>query len=163
MIIGEGIFHVFICLNLKLRKKWNSQALPPVDLAVDDFHYGKKIFGKLALQTSRSMEGLRIDKLTVTAPLFNIDPTGMWRTKIGRSQTTLSGSFTSPNLGDLLKEWKITHAVEAGKGQADFSVKWPGSPDQFKVAKLNGDIKLNFYGGRVTELTKTTESELGFG
>ncbi|PHH57181.1 YhdP family phospholipid transporter [Coxiella burnetii] len=145
------------------KKQWNSQALPPVDLAVDDFHYGKKILGKLALQTSRTMEGLRIDKLAITAPLFNVDATGMWRTEIGRSQTTLSGSFTSPNLGDLLKQWKITHALEGGKGRADFSVKWPGSPDQFKVAQLNGDIKLNFYSGRVTELTKTTESELGFG
>lgn len=66
-------------------------------------------------------------------------------------------------MGRLLKKWRITRVLEGGKGQTDFSLQWSGSPDQFLAARLSGSIKINFYQGRVTELTEGAESELGFG
>ncbi|WP_304985444.1 YhdP family protein [Coxiella-like endosymbiont] len=80
-----------------------------------------------------------------------------------QTETRLAGQFVSSNFGTLLKGWGITHALEGGRGLANFSLQWPGSPDQFMATPLNGDIKINFYKGRVTELTEGVESELGFG
>ncbi|MBT8506364.1 hypothetical protein B1F79_01525 [Coxiella-like endosymbiont of Rhipicephalus sanguineus] len=143
--------------------KWDPKSLPSMDLTINDFRYGKNVLGKLIMQTSKIKTGLNIDNFTATGPLFYIKAAGKWQHKKNQTETQLAGQFVSSNLGTLLKKWGITKALEGGKGRADFSLQWPGSPDQFVAAPLNGDIKINFYQGRVTELIEGAESELGFG
>lgn len=143
--------------------KWDPKSLPSMDLTINDFRYGKNVLGKLIIQTSKIKTGLNIDNFTATGPLFYIKAAGKWQRKKNQTETQLAGQFVSSNLGTLLKKWGITEALEGGKGRADFSLQWSGSPDQFVAAPLNGDIKINFYQGRVTELIEGAESELGFG
>ena len=143
--------------------EWNLKKFPPIDLKINDFRYGKNSLGKLILKTSRVKTGLNIDNFIETGPLFYIEATGKWQRKKNQTETRLVGRFVSPDLGAFLKKWGIVQTLEGGKGRADFSLQWPGSPDQFAAAHLNGDIKIKFYHGRVTELMKKAESELGFG
>lgn len=143
--------------------EWNLKEFPPIDLTINDFRYGKNSLGKLILKTSRAKTGLNIDNLIAAGPLFYIEATGKWQRKKNQTETRLVGRFVSPNLGAFLKKWGITQLFEGGKGRADFSLQWLGSPDQFAVAHLNGDIKIKFYHGRVIELMKRAEFELSFG
>lgn len=162
----KGYFLRFYLPNKKTKEKkikWNPKELPPIDLAINNFRYGKNLSGKLVLKTSRIRTGLNIDNFTAISPLFYIKATGKWQLKKNQTETRLVGQFVSPNLGRLLKKWRITRVLEGGKGQTDFSLQWSGSPDQFLAARLSGSIKINFYQGRVTELTEGAESELGFG
>ncbi|MFW0065496.1 MAG: YhdP family protein [Coxiella endosymbiont of Dermacentor silvarum] len=162
----KGYFLRFYLPNKKAKDKkmkWNPKELPPINLAINDFRYGKNLSGKLVLQTSRIRTGLNIDNFTAISPLFYIRATGKWQQKKDQTETRLVGQFVSHNLGGLLKKWRVTQVLEGGKGRTDFSLQWSGSPDQFVAAQLSGSIKINFYQGRITELTKGAESELGLG
>lgn len=143
--------------------KWNLEKFPPIDLTINDFRYGNNSLGKLILKTSRAKTGVNIDNLIEIGPLFYIEATGKWQRKKNQTETRLVGQFVSPNWGAFLKKWGIIQTLEGGKGRADFSLRWPGSPNQFLAAHLNGDIKIKFYQGRVTEVMERAKSELGFG
>lgn len=137
--------------------------LPPLQLSIDDFHYDKIAFGKVTLKTSSVPAGLQINAFNIVSPLANIQAVGTWQVINNKPQTTLYGQLISTELGTVLKNWQITQVLVGGEGDANFSLAWPGSPAQFKAAKVSGDIKFDFRHGRVTHLSQNAESELGLG
>ena len=160
----QGHFSRIYLPKIKGKKQeLNPQKWPSLNISVDDFHYGKRSVGKVELQTTQTKAGLQINKLDVAAPLFYVKALGLWGCKAGQLKTTLSGQFISHNLGALFEQWGATRALEGGEGHADFSLRWPGSPNQFEAAHLDGHVKASFRNGRMTELGESAESELGFG
>jgi uncharacterized protein (TIGR02099 family) len=137
--------------------------LPSLNLSIDDFHYNKMMLGKVTVKTSSIPAGMQINAFNVMSPLVNIQAVGTWQMINNKAQTALQGKLTSTDLGTVLKNWQITQVLVDGKGGANFSLAWPGSPQQFTAANLNGDIKFDFRGGRVTHLSQNAESEIGFG
>ena len=160
----QGHFsRIYLPKTKEKKQEIDLQEWPSLDISIDDFRYGRRSVGKVELQTTKTKIGLKINKLNVSAPLFYVKALGLWGYRTDESKTTLSGQFISHNLGALLKQWGLTHALEGGEGRADFSLRWPGSPNQFEAAHLDGHVKASFRNGRMTELGKSAESELGFG
>ena len=161
----RGYFKRFIFPKMQqsMEKNWALDQLPPLDLMCDYCDYGGQILGKVALRTTPVKNGLIIDKLAVQNPLFTVAATGTWQQENHEQHSTLLGSFTTTNLGAVMSNWAVTQVIEAGRGQANFALSWPGLPYQLKAANLSGDVKVNFHDGRVTEVSKSAEAGLGIG
>ncbi|WP_423063650.1 YhdP family protein [Candidiatus Paracoxiella cheracis] len=155
--------------NIKIEKKGDQQQkidphqIPPFDFTCDDFRYGAKELGQVHIHSTPTQAGLEINKLTVTNNLFGLSASGAWQDKQGQQKSTLHGQFGSKNLGGVLKNWGVTTALEGGDGSVNFALDWPGSPHEFSAAELNGSVSIKFRNGRVSQVTKNAESELGFG
>ncbi len=157
----------FIRLYLPKQSRSTSEIdpekIPAFHVIVDDFRYGKKEIGKVDLQVAPTPGGVQFNNLTVSSPLFFIQAVGTWKKKQGQPETSLFGQMNSRDLGKVLKQWRVTDALDGGQGVAHFVLEWPGSPQQFKAANLNGTLDFDFRHGRVTQFTDTAKTELGFG
>ncbi|QTS83662.1 YhdP family phospholipid transporter [Coxiella endosymbiont of Amblyomma nuttalli] len=159
----QGHFsRVYLPITQEKKQKLDLQGWPSLNISIDDFRYGKRLIGKIELQTTKTKIGLKVNKLNIATPLFYMHALGLWNYKVGKSKTTLSGQFISCDLGAFLKQWGLTRILEGGEGNANFSLRWLGSPNQFEVAHLYGHVKASFRNGRMTEFGESAEFELGF-
>lgn len=145
------------------RKFFDSHTLPPLRMTIKDFHYANKKYGQIVLKTTPTNHGLIINRLSVRAPLFAINLSGLWQMQNQHVITSVVGNFFSKDLGALLSNRNITKKLVNGNGGANFNLYWNGSPSQIDVRTLNGVIKFNFSKGRIIQLGNNTEVELGFG
>lgn len=162
--IWRGHFsRLYLLPGKKSAEPIDPRTLPPVRLTVDDLRYNRKQYGHIHIETSRLLDGLKIDNLSVNTPILTLQSSGAWQVIQDKQKTTLVGSLASSDLGTVLKNWDITQVLVGGKGKANFALNWPDSPKQFSAGTLSGDVKFIFHDGRVTHLSQNTESELGLG
>jgi uncharacterized protein YhdP len=78
---------------------------------------------------------------------------GSWFPDQQAGVTALSGNFKSANLGALLNELELTTGISGSRADIDFTFNWPAAPQQFTLAKLNGQIDFSLGEGALTEVS----------
>lgn len=123
-------------------------------LAIDSasFKYGGLDLGKLSLVASKHADGLRVDKLELSAPAVKLTGTGDWSIKAGHSVSRFAIKIAAEELGKTLTG--LGYDVNIVGGQADFELnaEWPGSPAQFTLAKLKGSLAMDIEKGRLLDV-----------
>lgn len=137
--------------------------LPPLELVANDCRYGQTDFGRVTLSTRRTKTGLAINSASVQSKAYTLSVNGWWRVIDHHPYTYLRGDFASNNLGQLLSTLGVTKKLARGKADIHFALNWPGAPNQFKAAGLDGHVRLSVKHGSIVELDKSTERELGLG
>lgn len=137
--------------------------LPNINLTIDDFHDGKKSFGNVIFDATSHGNEVNIDKLQMISPLFNLNAAGTWALQNGIEQSIVSGNFSSPNLGELLKQWGMTSSLIGGNAAANFNLHWLGAIFNPSLKVSNGAVLLNVRKGRVIDIGEHAESEVGLG
>ncbi len=154
---------LYLPANKQTEQSIDPRRLPPLDVAINDFHYGDKTLGNIRLKTKPIDTGVQFENLSMVTPLMQVQAVGTWQYKQGEPQTTVFGQLSSRNLGTALKDWQVTQVLEGGEGTARFALEWPGSPQQFTAARLNGAVNIDFRDGRITQIADSASAELGFG
>ena len=57
----------------------------------------------------------------------------------------------------------LTGSLEGSKGKASFAFSWPAAAFNAGAANLNGNFSLDFKGGRIINISQSTEAEIGLG
>ncbi|MDF3054827.1 MAG: hypothetical protein K0Q74_734, partial [Gammaproteobacteria bacterium] len=97
--------------------------LPPLDILLKDFRYGKRHFGRFYFVTSPQKNALYINKASLSSPDYTINGTGLWqRLGNGLARSTISGGFQINDMGSSLREWGVTDSVREGNGKGAFSL-----------------------------------------
>lgn len=134
--------------------------VPPLDLVVDDLRFGDARLGRATLRTRPTANGLRIVQLQARAPKQSIDVTGDW-TGPAAMRTRLQVRLQSDDFGALLAGFGFGGQVRAGKGSAAFDAGWPGSPAAFRLAGLDGSLRLDVRDGQLVEIEPGAGRVLG--
>jgi uncharacterized protein (TIGR02099 family) len=139
--------------------------IPPMNLVSNDFRYGEKKFGHVELNTipTPHRNSVRINKLVIDSPAYNLSSTGEWEITNGKQYSVLYGTLQTNNAGILLKEWDKTDSLFGGNGDAIFTLRWPGSIYEPDFKTMNGNITLHFKQGRITNLNEATEKQINTG
>lgn len=137
--------------------------VPALNMVCNDFRYADKAFGKITLVTVPQTYGLQIQRLLLQDNNINLSATGEWRGNKTAQQTTIVGKLNSKDIGSVLQKWKITTNLVGGNGAASFRFNWAGTPYQPALKNLNGNLSLKFNEGRIINLSKSAEAELGLG
>lgn len=115
--------------------------------------WNDKPLGKLAIETLQTENGMLFKMIDLQATTHHLSLTG----ESQNLQTRLNGTFEFFKAGLLFSNLGITKDIAETSGSAKLNLNWQGSPQQFELEKLRGNIDLNLQNGRILSI------EPGFG
>lgn len=136
-------------------------SVPPIQLAIDDLRYGTVVLGRVEAASRRIPGGLSVDRLQVRAPDHRIDVSGRWTGRGTAARTALQADVESDNFGRLASGLGFAGSIVGGQGRVDFDAAWPGAPNAFQVAQLEGAMKIALRDGQLVEVEPGAGRVLG--
>ena len=131
--------------------------LPNINVAIDDFQYGDKPFGKVSLNASRTPNALVINKLQVANPQDTTVVHGTWhgsdQTKPERTEFDINMAIV--DLGPIAARWGNPKSIEGGEGKVTGKFAWTGSPIQPQLTTLTGNVNVALEKGRLLKVDTT--------
>ncbi len=143
--------------------KLNPATWPALNVRVQDFRYGEQVYGLLNLETRPIKQGLEIKRFMVNSGLLYINSSGKWIAQNDSNRTELAGVMMSPDLGDLLKSWKLNEFMDGKNFQMQFQLAWPETPFNPSIIALTGDAEISLGYGVLADIGKKANTALGFG
>jgi uncharacterized protein YhdP len=131
--------------------------LPNINVAIDDFQYGDKPFGKVSLKASRAPNALVINQLQVANPQDTTVVHGTWhggdQTKLERTEFDINMAIV--DLGPIAARWGNPKSIEGGEGKVTGKLAWTGSPIQPQLTTLTGNVNIALEKGRLLKVDTT--------
>ena len=131
--------------------------LPNINVAIDDFQYGDKPFGKVSLKASRAPNALVINQLQVANPQDTTVVHGTWhggdQTKPERTEFDINMAIV--DLGPIAARWGNPKSIEGGEGKVTGKLAWTGSPIQPQLTTLTGNVNIALEKGRLLKVDTT--------
>lgn len=139
----------------------NPADVPPLSLDVEDLRFGNARLGTAKLRTRQQTDGLYVDQLQLRSPGQQIDVTGQWTGTASAARTRFAAEVKSENFGVLFDDLGLGDRVGGGHGQITAEAGWPGSPAAFRLAALDGSVKLAVRDGHLLEVEPGAGRVLG--
>lgn len=127
---------------------------PSIDLVAEDFRRGEKRFGRLALDASPDPSADRwiISSLEVSSPDAVFKANGSWEAVKGgpsrASETRLAVQLSINSSEGLLSRLGYAGLLRATPGELRGELRWRGSPTDFRVQTMAGQIGLDLKSGQ---------------
>lgn len=131
--------------------------LPLVDINSRQLLWRNVNLGRLQLQTERLNNGIHFKQIQLKGPHGHIDLTGDWLKQPQGTRTQIKGRLNMQNFGAFLRKLDFTDDFKETSAQIDFKGGWRGSPYQFSLGDLSGQMQLQLNDGRISSI------EPGFG
>ena len=130
----------------------NPSEIPPIDLQISDLRVGKMVFGRVELSTSPSGNGLLVNRLTAQSPLLSVKATGAWQGTATQSGTAFNAQLSSPDMGRFLDASGYVDVLDRGIANAKINGAWPGSPLDFSLRTLKGNMDFSVHNGQIPSI-----------
>ena len=141
-------------------KRW-----PVIDLVAEDFRRGPKQFGRLTLDAAPDVNAdrWRINALEISSPDATLKASGSWAALPGgsaamspgasgsrgpASETKLSVNMSVKSAEGLLSRLGYGGLLRATPGEVSGELRWRGSPTDFRVQTMAGQIALDLKSGQ---------------
>ncbi len=139
----------------------NPADIPPLTLDVDDLRFGDARLGTARLRTRALPTGMQIEQLQLRSPEQSIDVSGTWLGAGVRARTRLDVKVDSRDLGQLSDSLGYAGRIGGGHGTLRLAAGWPGTPADFEVSALEGQISIDARDGHLLELEPGAGRVLG--
>ena len=131
------------------------QALPDMDVQVDDFHMAGKALGRLEIQASNQAGATdvqrewQLKKLSINSPEAQLTGTGAWLAGQGLDgRTVLNFNWALQDAGKLLDRLGQKGLLAKGQGSIAGQVSWQGSITAPDYPSMNGKLQVQVNDGR---------------
>lgn len=126
--------------------------LPPMLIDVEQLAYGETELGRFHLRADSIPGGVEIKQATITGDFLAVDASGKWRAGPRGPVCEFSVDASTENLGKALEQSGFTGTVEKGKAALQIQATWPGSPADFALKHLDGNVRLQVTDGQLLAL-----------
>ncbi|MDN7126286.1 TIGR02099 family protein [Pseudidiomarina sp. 1APR75-33.1] len=115
---------------------------PKIEFDCKRCRYGAYQLGEVAFELSPSAAELSFENISIKQGQHQLQAGLDWlvATDQRAAQTRLQGSFSSSDLGAFLDDYEITSIIQDSPADFDFQLSWQGSPDEFDVQSLDGEM-----------------------
>jgi uncharacterized protein (TIGR02099 family) len=128
--------------------------LPPLRLDCKSCIFGPFDLGRLKLQTESDGERLTIQSFESRYKEHQLSIKGQWQKDTEAGVTTLSAKLTSPDFGQLMKDYHLSSAIAGSPAQVEIdNISWAGGPTQFNYATLGGKLNWQLGEGSLSEVS----------
>ena len=125
--------------------------VPSLALDIDDLRVLDARLGQAVFRSRPTPGAMEILRLQTRADGRSLDLSGRWSGGAG-GRTALDATLVSEDFGALFTEVGIGGMIAEGHGTARFQAAWPGSPMQFRLPALEGQLRLDIKDGRLAEV-----------
>jgi uncharacterized protein YhdP len=141
-------------LNASNNKEVSLNAIPELDLSIDDFSFNLYKPGMVAIKTRNSTNRITIESLKINNPSSSSSVTGEWTSDAQGNNERVIIDTTSQikDLGAVVTYWGNPKAVEGGKGIISAKLDWSGPPYDPSFDTLAGNVKINLENGRLLQV-----------
>lgn len=138
----------------------NPMMIPPLNIAIDELKINDRLDGKVSLITHPIADGLSIYEMKIHSPLLKLSVKGRWISHGAHAETALTGNMQSDNLGSVLAQRHLSSRLKGGDFATEFSLRWPGSPQQFSIHRASGRVEFFMKNGRIMQLNSETQTNV---
>jgi uncharacterized protein (TIGR02099 family) len=137
--------------------------IPTLDLTLGELWVGDVNAGQLTIK-GKPLEGnvWRLDSGELSTESYQLAFSGGWQAD-SKPQTLLDARLKIYDLEKALNYWDISPVVEAKSGDLQLTGRWDGSPQDFSLKAITGNLHIVFKDGRITHLSPETEKKMGLG
>jgi uncharacterized protein (TIGR02099 family) len=135
--------------------------LPALHLYARSFNYGGIDLGETRIEAYPTATGLRFDKVDAASDRISVQASGDWSLAEDGQRSEFRIHMASESLGDFLSSMEISSAMQGGQTLVNFNAWWPGSPAEFALSRLNGELSFNVVDGNITNAGTGTGRLLG--
>ena len=125
--------------------------LPAIEANIANVTYDKRNFGKVILSASKTVEGLRLEKLSVADASTDIEGFGKWIILAGHQMSEFQFNLKSSDIGATMRNLGYIDSIEGGSGSVAVNVSWPGSLPNVNLEKVTGKVGFQLANGRLLE------------
>lgn len=133
---------------------------PMLDLTVEDFRLQDHALGRLEAVAHGTPQGLVIDNLQLTHPDSVFRMSGLWRDS-GSGETRADLSLNVVDAGKLLARFGYPDMLKRGSADIHGNATWEGSPADFALATLAGQLDFKAKGGQFLKIDPGAGKLLG--
>lgn len=140
--------------SLELKAEKNNEArllinkLPAITIDSEEFYYQNRNYGVFKLQTEPADEGLIIKQVSLSGDKIQLDFSGSWFQK-EQDKTQIIGSFTHKNLGQLLRNLKLSENLHKSDAKLKFDLNWDDAPHKLSKKNISGGLSVDLENGRL--------------
>ncbi len=134
--------------------------LPPLAMQVTDLRVNGVPFGAASLSTRPIAGGMAIEQVR-TQGVQKLEASGSWLGSGANARTRLDLDIGSGDFGNLLGAFGMAGSIGGGHGKASFHGEWPGSPGDFSLARLDGQLHVAMQDGQLLEVNPGAGRVLG--
>lgn len=119
---------------------------------IKKLYFDNVYYGRLDFKTSQKYQGLHFDEIILSARNMRLFSHGDWIYKNAGHQTKMDFTVSSKNFGGMLQDLDFEETVRKGAAQISGKINWWGTPAQYSIDKLNGNVHLKISKGNIKEV-----------
>lgn len=135
--------------------------LPGLDVVIDNFQTKNTKWGRVDLAASKQGADWHIDKLQIKNPDAVFQAEGLWQSWLAQPQTKLTIDLDVKDIGKFFTRLGYPERIKAGTAKLSGNVNWRGGPQEFALANVRGDLKLEAHRGQFMRLDPGVGKLLG--
>lgn len=156
IVIGEDTLNENNIKNEKDSQLVNDElfaSLPPMHVHCDSCKYDKFDFGTVDFDIERtSSEILTLKKFTASRDKTELAFDVIWQHLPEGSKTSIVGSLTTKDVEDEIDKLGYPSTIKDSGLKSSFDFNWQGSPQEFSIASLNGNVGVHLDDGYLAEV-----------
>lgn len=117
--------------------------LPELDLVIERLALKGRQLGKFELQAQQQENDYLLQHMRLSNPDGMLTADGRWKVQAGAEQTQVKLKLEIGNAGNVLARYGYPDSVRNGSGKLEGDFSWPGAPDAFSYAALDGTLSLD--------------------
>ena len=135
--------------------------LPALDIMIDDMKLKKANLGKIELLANKQGKDWRIEQLRISNPEATLNADGVWQSWLAQPQTKMKIDLDVKEVGKFLARMGYPDRIRGGAAKLNGSYTWRGSPQDFNLATLSGEMKLDARQGQFMKIDPGVGKLLG--
>lgn len=130
----------------------NFSSLPPMDVVINHFAYHDVKLGQLRFASRSYSDSWQLDNLSLKGKGMKVSGSGRWQATPSGGNTTLELVLKSNHVGQFMKTVGFSSVITRGKGEANGKFSWQGRPNDFALARLNGNWSMAIKDGQMADV-----------
>lgn len=135
--------------------------VPAFDVVVRDLQWGALELGEFRLSSHRSNDGLEIEQVSSRRDGLELSGSGEWVNNGGEPLSRMRVRLTTADLGQTLNRAGFDMALQRGQSAIELQGRWPGSPLDLSLQRVEGSLDLVVTDGVIPEASPGAGRLLG--
>lgn len=135
--------------------------LPALDFVVRDLHWGELDLGEFRLSSHRDDRGLQIEQVSSRRDGLELTGSGEWLRDDDGPFSRMRIRMATADLGQTLNRAGYDLALQRGQAVVELEGRWPGSPMDLSLARIQGGLDLVITDGVIPEASPGAGRLLG--